>query len=122
MTAKHYFRNLALQDLGFPADSDVIELHEYITERLSNLNQYTSDKYPEFIIFYGKSKDEMILDYNSKKEYINLYYDHFSRKLFNHFNLQLSDIEVIISKYVVDTLQINVNYISITGNGNLISL
>ena len=78
MTSKDYFRSLVLHDLGFPADDIVLELHDYITERLSNLNQYTSDKYSDFIL-YGKSKDELILEYNFKYHYINLHYFNFSK-------------------------------------------
>ena len=49
MTARDYFRNLTLHDLGYSADLIVIELQDYITERLSNLNQYTSKEYPDYI-------------------------------------------------------------------------
>ena len=112
MTSKDYFRQLALQDLGISADSKVIELRDYITERLSNLNQYTSDNYPD-VIFYSKSKNELIINYNSKKEYINLYYASFSSKLFDHFGFQYADIDAIIIPYVVDTLQIKVDHITI---------
>ena len=110
MTLKDYFRNLYLQDLGYPADPKVIELRDYITERLSNLNQYISKEYTDYIC-YGKSKDELIINYNSKNMYINLYYDNFSHKLFVHFGLKYTDIEAIIISYVVDTLQIKVNII-----------
>jgi hypothetical protein len=108
MTSKDYFRSLALHDLGIPTEPEVLVLQDYIIERLSNLNQYTSKEYPDFI-FYGKSKDAIILNYNSKNEHINLYYDQFSSKSFNHFGLQNTDIEAIIPKYVADTLQIKVN-------------
>jgi hypothetical protein len=88
------------------------EVIDYIKERLSDLNQYTSDKYSDSI-FYGKSKDKLIFEYNSKNKYINLYNNNFSNKLLNHFNLQRIEIEAIVLNYVVDTLQIKVNYINL---------
>ena len=43
MTAKYYFRQLALQNFGYPADTKVVELKNYLEENLKNLTAFTDD-------------------------------------------------------------------------------
>jgi hypothetical protein len=109
ITAKQYFRNIILHDLGFPAETEVIELRNYIIERLSDLKIYKSDYLYGDYINYGKSRNELILNYNSKYNIVNLYYLHFSMDLYDRFGLTSVDIKLITSPLISNILDINVN-------------
>ncbi len=105
MNSKDYFRSLTLHDLGFPADPKVIEIHEYLTERFSNLNQYTSENYSDGM-YYGKTENERIFVYNTKHKIVSCYYSTLSKKLYEAFVGY--DIKLILMYYITTNLTIKV--------------
>ena len=100
---------IALKDRGntYISYSFKDKIDKFLKEHLTGLNEYTTPKYPDSI-FYGKSKETCVLEYDQKNEY--LYYS--SYNIYSVFHkaipLETSVMNRIIEKYVVDTLQIRV--------------
>ena len=117
MTTKDYFRQMALHDLGYPADPKLIELRDYLEYQLTNLNKYDIKDYPNWI-GYGKSEDNIILEYSEILMHVNFLTKENNSNI-SYVLLNLSDIlsyvdpQKIIMSYIENILRIKVSVLVI---------
>ena len=99
------YRNYQIFKLTGESDGLSEKIDSFIKENLSDLNVYVFDGYND-LLFYGKDKDNIIFNFDLKKEH---FYYH-SRKIHfvfkSDFNINNRDINSFIRSYVENTLNI----------------
>jgi len=68
-------RNLQLYKLGIAElESNEKRIYDFLINNLTNLNLYTSDEH-SYIIYFGKTINDIFLNYNSKNGMLMIDYD-----------------------------------------------
>jgi len=107
-------RNVQLFRLGV-SDLDGLEkvIYAFLIENLSELNKYTLDERPGNL-YFGKSRDSIVLYYDSKKEYLTIKYYGIYSFFKADLRIDMDDIDSIILWWVNTTLNIKETKLNIT--------
>lgn len=105
MNTEIFKRNIKLQELGIGELSiREQEILDFLNEKVNYLNSYSSDKHTDFL-FFGKSKDNIILQYIEQGRYIyvgGVIWSFFELKL----NMEYIDIQELMGWWVGNLLNI----------------
>ena len=110
MKAKILIRNIKLQELGIEnLSSREQKILDFLNEKLSGLNTYTSDIYSN-LLFFGKDKENIVLEYNKEIGYLYVSYRKIWSFFESKFDMGFTDIEKLIGWYVGETLNLKVEH------------
>jgi hypothetical protein len=105
-------RDIALDSLGIgELDDKSKQIMDFLNEHLTDLNQYTRDELPNKI-YFGKSKDSIVLEYDLKNEWI--WVDHMTIWLFflTKMDMEYMEIQALIQWWVETTLNLKISHIT----------
>jgi len=108
-----YIRNIKLHQLGIDVDMQYIEIYNFLEENLNGLNEFKFGKDPKSL-FYGKDKDNIILElYNYKEPKLTknntlfVHYDKIWPFFREKYNVHRDDILVLLIWYVSNKFNFN---------------
>lgn len=110
MNLKQLKRYLSLVKLGIcELNGKPKSIIDFLNENLIGLNQYASNEYSDLLLF-GKSKENIILEYDEKNGYLNMCNNKIWTFFVNDLSMEYTDILEIIQCWAVDTLKLKINY------------
>lgn len=116
MNLKQLKRDISLSKLGlFDLTGKSKAIIDFLNENLTGLNKYASDSYPNWL-FFGKSKRNIVLEYNKENGYLYVDNDKIWSLFKNDLYIENTDIQEIIRWWVVYTLKLKVNYTLVSVN------
>jgi len=112
MDIKIFKRNIQLSKLGIgELDDDEKKIYNFLVDNLSNLQTFISDKNPDEL-FFGKSRESIVLIYDSKNETLHIDYV----KIWSFFRddllMERSYIEILIKWWIGVQLNLKPKHIS----------
>ena len=109
-------RNIKLQELGIETlSSGEQKILDFLNEKLSGLNTYTSDIYSN-LLFFGKDKENIVLEYNKEIGYLYVSYRKIWSFFESKFDMKYADIQKLIGWYVGETLNLKVTHTNKTAS------
>ena len=90
-------------------DQPLNSICKEIDEKFTGLNTYTNAKYPDYI-FYGKTKENIVIDYNSINKICYIDNKHLWLFFRSKYGMYNRNIKIFITWYVVNILKIDTNF------------
>lgn len=88
----------------------------FLKEKIQGLNSYISKNFLSYV-FYGKTKNNLLFEYNKNSKTIRVTYGNVFSVFKNVFLLEEDDIKYIIKKYILNILLVDViNILVILGS------
>lgn len=79
---------------------------KYLNSEFSNLEQYETKKYPDYIFF--KKDNKVIFDYNKENGYVYISYDEIWSFLESFFGLEYKEIQDLTKEWVEEHFKLRV--------------